>query len=87
LRALWYHLGAINKVTQVGEARSDQEINLELGKRFNPEMWPWENVQEMFSYMTQSAGVTFEELRERGGQMYPPFEYQKYATSAPASGR
>jgi anaerobic selenocysteine-containing dehydrogenase len=79
LRALWYHLGTINKVTQVGEARSDQEINLELGKRFNPEMWPWKNVQEMFSFMMQGSGVTFEELRERGGQMYPPFEYMKYA--------
>ncbi len=78
LRALWYHLGAINKVTQIGEARSDQEINLELGKRFNPEMWPWANVQEMFSFMMQSSGMTFEELKAQGGQVYPPFAYKKY---------
>lgn len=78
LRALWYHLGAINKVTQIGEARSDQEINLELGKRFNPEMWPWKDVQEMFSYMMQSSGMTFEELKAQGGQAYPPFAYKKY---------
>ena len=78
LRALWYHLGAINKVTQIGEAKSDQQINLELGKRFNPEMWPWANVQEMFSTLIAGAGVSFEELRQRGGQMYPPFVYKKY---------
>lgn len=78
LRALWYHLGAINKVTQIGEARSDQEINLELGKRFNPEMWPWKDVQEMFSYMMQSSGMNFEELKAQGGQAYPPFAYKKY---------
>ncbi len=78
LRALWYHLGAINKVTQIGEARSDQEINLELGKRFNPEMWPWKDVQEMFSYMMQSSGMTFEELKAQGGQAYPPFAYKKF---------
>jgi anaerobic selenocysteine-containing dehydrogenase len=78
LRALWYHVGAINKVTQIGEVRSDMEINLELGKRFNAEAWPWENVQEMFTSMLAGAGMTFEQLRERGGQIYPPFEYKKY---------
>jgi anaerobic selenocysteine-containing dehydrogenase len=78
LRALWYHVGAINKVTQIGEAKSDQQINLEIGKRFNPEAWPWENVQEMFSAMMSASGITFEELREKGGQIYPPFAYKKY---------
>lgn len=78
VRAVWYNVGAINKSTQVGEAKSDMEINLELGKRFNPKAWPWENVQAMFTDKLKGAGVTFEELREQGGQMYPPFEYRKY---------
>jgi len=78
LRALWYHLGIINKVVQVEDAKSDMQINLELGKRFNPEAWPWENVQEMFSEMIASTGFTFEELREKGGQIYQPFAYKKY---------
>jgi anaerobic selenocysteine-containing dehydrogenase len=54
------------------------EINLELGKRFNPKAWPWENVQAMFTHKLKGAGVTFQEFRERGGQMYPPFEYRKF---------
>lgn len=78
LRAVWYNVGAINKATQFGETKSDMEINLELGRRFNPKAWPWANVQEMFSDKLKDAGVTFEELREHGGQKYPPFEYLKY---------
>jgi anaerobic selenocysteine-containing dehydrogenase len=53
------------------------EINLELGKRLNPEAWPWENVQEMFSEMIKSTGMTFEELRDKGFA-YDTFEYKKY---------
>jgi len=73
----WYYVGAINKTVQIGEAKSDMEINLEIGKRFNPEMWPWENVQEMYTEMIAPAGVDFEELRNKG-PLYPPFEYKKY---------
>lgn len=77
IRPLWLYIKAINKVTQVGEAKSDMEINLELGKRFNPQGWPWANVQDMFSEMIKDSGVTFEELREKG-PLYPPYEYRKY---------
>lgn len=48
----------INKVCQVGECKSDMEINLLLGKRFNPEAWPWENVDEMFSAMLEAQTPT-----------------------------
>ena len=78
LRALWYHVGAINKVTQIGEAKSDQEINLELAHRFNKKAWPWEDVNEMYDDMLKGSGMTFEELRDAGGQIYPPFTYKKY---------
>ena len=67
----------INKVTQVGECKSDMEINLELGKRLNPDGWPWENVQEMYTYMLQDTGMTFDELRE-AAPVYLPFEYKRY---------
>lgn len=67
----------INKVTQFGECKSDMQINLELGKRFNPEAWPWETVEEMFSYMLRDTGFTFEELREKA-PVYLPFTYRRY---------
>ena len=71
-------LGTINKAIEpVGECKSDMEINLEIGKRLNPEAWPWDNVQEMFSSMIRPLGKTFKDLRETGFY-YAPFEYRKY---------
>ena len=69
----------INKVTQIGECKSDMEINLELGKRLNPDAWPWADVDEMFSFILEDAGVgmNFHELQENA-PAYIPFEYRKY---------
>lgn len=69
----------INKVTQIGECKSDMEINLELGRRFNPEAWPWENVDEMFSEMLKQTGFTFQELQKQA-PAYLPFSYKRYET-------
>lgn len=77
LRAWWTPLRSISKVIQVGEAKSDEEIVLELGKRLNPEAFPWNNVEEMLDWATSNAGVSFKELQERV-YMYPEFEYRKY---------
>lgn len=61
-------------VSPAGECRSDMEVNLELGRRFNPEAWPWENVEQMFSSIVEETGYTFEELRDVA-PAYLPFEY------------
>jgi anaerobic selenocysteine-containing dehydrogenase len=68
----------INKVTQIGECKSDMQINLELGKRWNPAAYPWDNVQDMFSAMLKDpVGLTFQELREVA-PVYPPQEYKRH---------
>lgn len=67
----------INKVTSIGECKSDMEINLELGKRLNPEAWPWDNVKEMFSSIIESTGYNFDELREVA-PLFPKYTYRKY---------
>lgn len=68
----------INKVTSIGECKSDMEINLELGRRFNPEAWPWETVEEMFTFLLKDdTGMTFEELQQKA-PAYPPFEYHRH---------
>lgn len=67
----------INKVTQIGECKSDMQINLELGKRFNPEAWPWDNVREMFSHILKPTGFTFSGLQEKA-PAYMPFTYRRY---------
>lgn len=64
-------------VPPAGEARSDMEINLELGRRFNPEAWPWETVEEMFSDILAPSGMSFEEVRETAPS-YLPFEYDMH---------
>ena len=69
----------INKVCQIGEAKSDAEINLMLGKRLNPEAWPWDSIEDMLSSMIATTGMTFPELREQA-PLYLPFEYKRYET-------
>lgn len=64
-------------VSPFGECRSDMEINLELGKRFNAQAWPWETVEEMFSHILEPSGMSFEEVRETAPS-YLPFEYEKH---------
>ncbi|MDO4291496.1 MAG: molybdopterin-dependent oxidoreductase [Eggerthellaceae bacterium] len=68
----------INKAVEPrGEARSDMEINLELGRRWNAEAWPWETVEEMFSSILAETGMDFEGVRETA-PVYLPFEYNKH---------
>jgi anaerobic selenocysteine-containing dehydrogenase len=69
----------INKVCQVGECKSDMEINLMIGKRLNPEAWPWDNVRDMYTDMLKATGMTFPELQEKG-PAYLPFSYRRYET-------
>jgi anaerobic selenocysteine-containing dehydrogenase len=68
---------AINKVCQIGECKSDMQINLELGRRLAPEAWPWESVEEMYDFILKDTGMTFEELQVNS-PAYLPFEYYKY---------
>lgn len=68
----------INKaVPAAGETRSDMEINLELGRRWNKDAWPWETVEEMFSHILSETGMDFEGVRETAPS-YLPFQYNKH---------
>ena len=74
------HGETVNRAIDGGEIKSDMEINLEMGRRFNPEAWPWETVQEMYSFILKpDTGLTFEELQEQA-PVYLPYEYYKYKT-------
>lgn len=68
----------INKaVPAPGEARSDMEINLELGRRFNPGAWPWETVEDMYSFILSETRMGFDEVRDTAPS-YLPFQYNKH---------
>ena len=67
----------LTKVIQVGECKSDMQINLELGKRFNPEAWPWADDVEMFSEILKPTGFSFNEVQE-SAPIFIPFEYHRH---------
>ncbi len=69
--------GAMNQVLDPGDTKSDMEINLLVGKRFNPECWPWDSVQDMFTEVLKDSGYKYDELREVS-PVYVPFEYHRH---------
>lgn len=74
-----FALAAIVKAKEpAGDTRSDQQICLDMGKRLNPEGWPWETVEEMYDDFTKEAGMTFKELVECGGVVFDKHEYRRY---------
>jgi len=72
-RSWWAPLAVIVKRIQVGECKSDWEINFEMAKRFNPEgLKEWDTVIDLINNRLSIAGTTFEELKEKGGWEMPP---------------
>jgi anaerobic selenocysteine-containing dehydrogenase len=62
-----------------GEPKSDAEIALLLGKRFNPKMFPWDTDEELYDYFIRNSKMTWAELRDNHW-MYPGAEYHRYET-------
>ena len=72
-RSWWAPLSIIKKRVQVGECRSDWEINFEMAKRFNPEgLKQWENVIDLINDRLSVANTTFDEMEKKGGWVMPP---------------
>lgn len=80
IRSIYYHVQTTNKACQaLGEAKSDMEICWELGRQWNPELWPGDTLEEFFTFTMKEMGMTFEEAREENW-IYPEYHYQKYRT-------
>jgi anaerobic selenocysteine-containing dehydrogenase len=72
-RAWWAPLDVISKRIQVGECKSDWEINFELAKRFNPEgLKKYDTLEDLFNERLSPSGMTFKEIQEKGGWVMPP---------------
>jgi anaerobic selenocysteine-containing dehydrogenase len=72
IRAWWAPLAVIRKRVQVGECKSDWEINFELAKRFNPEgMKRWDRLEDLFNERLKPADATVAQLLEDGGWRMP----------------
>jgi len=88
VRTWWTPVRSISKCTSYYEAKSDEQIILDLGKRLKPENWPWKDDKELSTwYLTDqyAEGGTsyegdFEELQARGGYKYWDWDatYYKY---------
>jgi anaerobic selenocysteine-containing dehydrogenase len=84
IRAWWNPLRTMSKIVQCGEAKSDEEIALDLIKRLNPEEAKWNTIPELLDYVMQDMQTAtykgdFEKLKEVG-EYYTDFEYRKYET-------
>jgi len=80
LRAWWRPYRAMVKVLQSSEdIKTDEEIILELGKRLEPDEFPWETVKDLFNWALAKGnkGLTFENMVENV-YWWPKFEYRKY---------
>ena len=72
IRSWWAPLTAITKRVQVGECKSDWEINFELAKRFNPDgMKRWKTLEDMFNERMAPSGMSVKELEQQGGWKMP----------------
>ncbi|MCL1846413.1 MAG: molybdopterin-dependent oxidoreductase [Coriobacteriia bacterium] len=62
-----------------GEPKSDAEIALLLGSRFNKDMWPWANTEEVYDELVKKSGMKWRDIRE-ANWLYPGLEYRRYET-------
>ena len=71
-------MGAMNKASRRGECKSDLEIDLELGKRLNPQAWPYDSPEDFFDKLIEPEyGFKFDDLRKIGCYQ-PGYTYRKY---------
>ncbi len=71
-RSWWSPLSVVVPAIKVDECRSDWEINLELARRFNPNAIKYKSVKELINDRLKPAGVTFDEMAEKGSWLMPP---------------
>ncbi|MDR2108778.1 MAG: molybdopterin-dependent oxidoreductase, partial [Coriobacteriales bacterium] len=80
IRGIYYHVQNTNRACKpLGESKSDMEICWELGRQWNAEMWPGENIHEFFTFTMKELGMSFTEAREENW-IYPEFHYHKFRT-------
>ncbi|UWG96193.1 molybdopterin-dependent oxidoreductase [Dehalobacter sp. DCM] len=80
---VWYDpLRTLSKCGTYYEAKEDEQIGIDLGKRLAPHKWPeWVNTtRDFMNWKLQEGGVpwTMEEIEAEGGMIYHPFNYKKY---------
>lgn len=87
IRALYFNLSTTNKAIEpVGDCRSDLTIDIEVGKMFNEQCWPWDDDMECLNALLQHSAdsigqetaYTMDDVSQEKGWLYPKWEYHKY---------
>jgi len=72
-RSWWAPLAVIQKAVQVGECKSDWEINFEMAKRLNSGVGKkFSSVRDLINQRLKVANITFQEMINRGSWAMPP---------------
>lgn len=88
-RVWWWPLRSIVKVSDYYEAKSDEQIILEIGKRLNPDLFPWDDDIEMMDWWIQSGNrfhagwpqksdMSFDDLKKQVISWPEDWAYRKY---------
>jgi anaerobic selenocysteine-containing dehydrogenase len=79
IRAWWTPLRSITKTSSFHEAKSDDEIILDMIQRLNPSAAPGKDVTDWLNnnLAKSTAGVTYEELKERV-IVWEDWQYRRY---------
>lgn len=74
MRSWWAPLAVIPKIIQVGECKSDWEINFEMARRLNPNV-RFKNVKEYINERLKIAGKDFDQMVKDGCWEMPPDDH------------
>lgn len=80
LRTGTTYIQAQNKVVQVGECLSNQEIVLRLADKLGLVNYFWKNLHSYLDEYLYPTGMTFDELRSSAGVISSTTRYRKYLT-------
>ncbi len=70
IRAWWTPLNAMQKSIDVPDCKPDEEVCLEMARRFNPNL-KWHNLRELYDDFLKPSGMNYDELKEKGW-VFPP---------------
>lgn len=84
MRTWWAPLTVIVPAVEVGECKSDWEINFELAKRLNPN-FKYKDLKEMINERMAVSGYTYDDVAANGSWIMPPKgdptrPYRRYET-------
>ena len=83
-RSWWTPVRTLSKVTSYYEAKSDEEIIVELGRRLNPDAFPWDTAEDFVNwFLTPQSGLaSFGTKASANNQL----DQQRYSEEFPFAG-